>query len=137
MVDPGNEVRGARTLTRAEYSRSMARKGKAVIARELNQPVVVEEVTFAAPAAGEVVVKIAAVGVCHSDLSGTNGTIALPLPLVLGHEAAGTVVEVGEGVSDLEVGAQVVPNCIYMCGPCHYCKIDRPVLCDQQGKALF
>jgi Zn-dependent alcohol dehydrogenase len=115
----------------------MARKGKAVIARELNQPVVVEEVTFAPPAAGEVVVKIAAVGVCHSDLSGTNGTIALPLPLVLGHEAAGTVVEVGEGVSDLEVGDHVVANWIYMCGACHYCKIDRPVLCDQQGKALF
>ena len=124
-------------MTRAEYSRSMARKGKAVIARELNKPVVVEEVTFAPPAPGEVVVKIAAVGVCHSDLSGTNGTIALPLPLVLGHEAAGTVVEVGAGVSELAVGDHVVANWIYMCGECHYCKVDRPVLCDQQGKALF
>src|SRR5215813_14966398 len=114
----------------------MARKGKAVIARELGKPVVVEEVAFDSPARGEVMVKIGAVGVCHSDLSGTNGTIALPLPLILGHEAAGTVVEVGEGVTELAVGDAVVANWIYMCGRCHYCNIGRPVLCDQQGKAL-
>jgi Zn-dependent alcohol dehydrogenase len=115
----------------------MARKGKAVVARELNKPVVVEEVTFDAPARGEVMVKIEAVGVCHSDLSGTNGTIALPLPLILGHEAAGTVIEVGEGVGDVAVGDHVLANWIYMCGRCRYCNIGRPVLCDQQGKALF
>jgi Zn-dependent alcohol dehydrogenase len=115
----------------------MARKGRAVIARELNKPVVVEEVTFDPPKRGEVVVKIEAVGVCHSDLSGTNGTIAMPLPLILGHEAAGSVVEVGEGVADLAVGDRVLANWIYMCGRCHYCNIGRPVLCDQQGKALF
>jgi S-(hydroxymethyl)glutathione dehydrogenase/alcohol dehydrogenase len=114
----------------------MARKGKAVIARELGKPVVVEEVAFDSPARGEVMVKIGAVGVCHSDLSGTNGTIALPLPLILGHEAAGTVVEVGEGVTELAVGDAVLANWIYMCGRCHYCNIGRPVLCDQQGKAL-
>src|ERR1041384_8634215 len=92
----------------------MARKGNAVIARELGKPVVVEEVTFDSPARGESVVKIGAVGVCHSDLSGTNGTIALPLPLILGHEAAGTVIELGEGVTELSVGDHVVANWIYM-----------------------
>ncbi|HEY0993892.1 MAG TPA: Zn-dependent alcohol dehydrogenase [Kofleriaceae bacterium] len=115
----------------------MARKGRAVVARELGKPVVVEEVTFDPPARGEVVVKIAAVGVCHSDLSGTNGTIALPLPLILGHEAAGSVIEVGEGVTDVAVGDHVLANWIYMCGRCRYCTIGRPVLCDQQGKALY
>jgi S-(hydroxymethyl)glutathione dehydrogenase/alcohol dehydrogenase len=115
----------------------MPRNGKAVIVRELNKPVVVEEVTFAAPGRGEVMVKIEAVGVCHSDLSGTNGTIAMPLPLILGHEAAGSVIEVGEGVSELAVGDHVLANWIYMCGRCRYCNIGRPVLCDQQGKALF
>jgi Zn-dependent alcohol dehydrogenase len=115
----------------------MPRKGFAVVARELNKPVVVEEVTFAAPGRGEVMVKIEAVGVCHSDLSGTNGTIALPLPLILGHEAAGSVIEVGDGVVDLAVGDRVLANWIYMCGRCRYCNIGRPVLCDQQGKALF
>ena len=115
----------------------MARKGKAVVARELNKPVLVEEVSFDPPKRSEVVVKIEAVGVCHSDLSGTNGTIALPLPLILGHEAAGTVIETGEGVTDLAVGDHVVANWIYMCGHCHYCNIGRPVLCDQQVKALY
>src|SRR5262245_29412907 len=115
----------------------MPRTGKAVVARELNKPVVVEEVTFDPPARGEVVVKIAAVGVCHSDLSGTNGTIALPLPLILGHETADSVIEVGEDVTDVAVGDHVLANWIYMCGRCRYCTIGRPVLCDQQGKALF
>jgi Zn-dependent alcohol dehydrogenase len=115
----------------------MARTGRAVVARELNKPVVVEEVRFDAPARGEVMVKIEAVGVCHSDLSGTNGTIALPLPLILGHEAAGSVIEVGEGVTELAVGDHVLANWIYMCGRCRYCTIGRPVLCDQQAKALY
>lgn len=115
----------------------MARKGKAVVVRELNKPVVVEEVSFASPGRGEVMVKIDAVGVCHSDLSGTNGTIAMPLPLILGHEAAGSVIELGEGVTDLAVGDRVLANWIYMCGRCRYCTVGRPVLCDQQGKALF
>ncbi len=114
----------------------MARRGKAVICRELNQPVKVEEIEFDSPKRGEVAVRIGACGVCHSDLSATNGTIPMPPPLVLGHEAAGEVIEVGEGVTDLAVGDRVVSNWIYMCGRCHYCNIGRPVLCNQQGKAL-
>src|ERR1700704_4134492 len=104
----------------------MTRTGRAVIAQELNKPVVVEEVVFEAPRRGEVVVKIDAVGVCHSDLSSTNGTIAMPLPLILGHEAAGKVIELGEGVTELAVGDAVVANWIYMCGRCHYCNVGRP-----------
>jgi S-(hydroxymethyl)glutathione dehydrogenase/alcohol dehydrogenase len=114
----------------------MVRRGKAVICRELNQPVSVEEIEFDSPRRGEVAVRIGACGVCHSDLSATNGTIAMPPPLVLGHEAAGEVIEVGEGVTDLAVGDRVVSNWIYMCGRCHYCSIGRPVLCNQQVKAL-
>jgi len=114
----------------------MAKKGKAVVARALNKPVVVEQVQFDSPKAGEVMVRIGAVGVCHSDLSATNGTIALPLPLILGHEAAGEVIEVGAGVSEFAPGDHVVSNWIYMCGRCHYCNIGRPVLCNLQGKAL-
>ena len=114
----------------------MARKAKAVICRELNKPVVVEEITVDAPKRGEVMVKLAACGVCHSDLSATNGTIALPPPLVLGHEGAGEVVEVGEGVSGFAVGDHVVSSFIYMCGKCRFCSSGRPVLCVEQGKAL-
>ncbi len=114
----------------------MARTGKAVICRELNKPVVVEEVSFDPPGRGEVTVKLAACGVCHSDLSATNGTIALPPPLILGHEGAGEIVEVGEGVSGLAAGDRVVSNWIYMCGKCRFCLSGRPVLCPEQSKAL-
>jgi S-(hydroxymethyl)glutathione dehydrogenase/alcohol dehydrogenase len=114
----------------------MARKAKAVVCRELNQPVVVETITVDSPQRGEVTIRIAACGVCHSDLSATNGTIPLPPPLVLGHEAAGEVVEVGEGVASLKVGDHVVSSFIYMCGECRFCAAGRPVLCLEQGKAL-
>ncbi|HYG54694.1 MAG TPA: Zn-dependent alcohol dehydrogenase [Burkholderiales bacterium] len=114
----------------------MPRKSKAVLCRELHKPVVVEEISVDAPKRGEVMVKVAACGVCHSDLSATNGTIPLPPPLVLGHEAAGEVVEVGEGVTTLAVGDHVVSSFIYMCGECRFCSSGRPVLCTEQGKAL-
>jgi S-(hydroxymethyl)glutathione dehydrogenase/alcohol dehydrogenase len=117
--------------------KKMARRAKAVLCRELNKPVVVEEITVDSPKRGEVMVQIAACGVCHSDLSATNGTIALPPPLVLGHEAAGKVVEVGEGVTSVAVGDHVIPSFIYMCGKCRFCSSGRPVLCLEQGKALL
>ena len=113
------------------------RTGKAAVCRELNKPVVVETISVEGPKRGEVTVKIAACGVCHSDLSATNGTIALPPPLVLGHEGAGEVVEVGEGVTGLAVGDHVVTSFIYMCGKCRFCAGGRPVLCVEQGKALL
>jgi S-(hydroxymethyl)glutathione dehydrogenase/alcohol dehydrogenase len=114
----------------------MSRSARAVICRELNQPVVVEEIHVDPPKRGEVTVKLAACGVCHSDLSATNGTLALQLPLILGHEAAGEVVEVGEGVPHLATGDHVVSSFIYMCGECRFCAAGRPVLCVEQGKAL-
>ena len=114
----------------------MSRKAKAVVCRELNKPVVVEEITVDPPKRGEVTVKLAACGVCHSDLSATNGTIALPPPLVLGHEAGGEVVEVGEGAGSLAPGDHVVSSFIYMCGKCRFCSSGRPVLCLEQHKAL-
>ena len=119
----------------------MQRTGKAAVCRELNKPVVVETVTVDGPKRGEVTLKLAACGVCHSDLSATNGTIALPPPLVLGHEGAGEVVEVGEGtegeMSGIAVGDHVVASFIYMCGKCRFSAGGRPVLCMEQGKALL
>jgi NDMA-dependent alcohol dehydrogenase len=115
----------------------MARSAKAVVCRELNKPVVVEEIQVDGPNRGEVTVRIRACGVCHSDLSATNGTIAMPPPLILGHEAAGEVVEVGEGVTSFAVGDHVVSSFIYMCGKCRFCSGGRPVLCLEQGKAIM
>jgi Zn-dependent alcohol dehydrogenase len=114
----------------------MAQAARAVICRELNKPVVVESITVDSPKRGEVMIKLAACGVCHSDLSATNGTIPLKLPLILGHEAAGEVVEVGEGVEVVAPGDHVVSSFIYMCGRCRFCAMGRPVLCLNQGKAL-
>ena len=114
----------------------MTRKAQAAICRELNKPIVVEQIAVESPGRGEVLVKLGACGVCHSDLSAINGTIALPLPLVLGHEGAGVVEEVGEGVRDLAKGDHVVFSFIYMCGKCRFCVAGRPVLCLEQGKAL-
>jgi NDMA-dependent alcohol dehydrogenase len=112
------------------------RKSKAVLCRELNKPVVVEEISVEPPRRGEVTIKLGACGVCHSDLSATNGTIPMPPPLVLGHEGAGEIIEVGEDVAGFAVGDHVISSFIYMCGKCRFCSSGRPVLCIEQGKAL-
>jgi S-(hydroxymethyl)glutathione dehydrogenase/alcohol dehydrogenase len=114
----------------------MSRKAKAVLCREHNKPVVVEEISVDGPKRGEVLVRLGACGVCHSDLSAITGTIALPLPLVLGHEGAGVVEELGEGVAEFAKGDHVIFSFIYMCGKCRFCVSGRPVLCVEQGKAL-
>ena len=114
----------------------MSREARAVICRELNNPVVVERIRVEPPRRGEVTVKLAACGVCHSDLSATNGTLAMQLPLILGHEAAGEVVEVGPDVTALKEGDHVVSSFIYMCGECRFCAAGRPVLCLEQGRAI-
>jgi len=114
----------------------MPRKAKAALCRAHNTPVVVESIAVDPPKRGEATVKLGACGVCHSDLSAITGTIALPLPLVLGHEGAGVVEEVGEGVTDLARGDHVVFSFIYMCGKCRFCAAGRPVLCLEQGRAL-
>ena len=105
----------------------MAQKSKAALVREVNKPVVVEEITVDAPKANEVMIKLAACGVCHSDLSATNGKIPF--------EGAGVVVEVGPGVADVAVGDHVVSSFVSMCGKCRYCVTGRPYLCDQSAKA--
>jgi NDMA-dependent alcohol dehydrogenase len=115
----------------------MARKAKAVLCRELNEPVTVEQIEVESPRRDEVMIQVSACGVCHSDLSATNGTIPFPPPLVLGHEGAGVVVEVGEGVIELKAGDHVISSFVSMCGRCRYCVTGRPELCDQASKALY
>ena len=115
----------------------MDRKAKAVVCREWGQPVQVETITVEGPRRGEITLKIAACGVCHSDLSATTGKIPYPPPLVLGHEAAGVVIEVGEGVTEFQEGDHVVSSFISMCGKCRQCVRGRPVLCENARKAMF
>lgn len=115
----------------------MSRVAKAVVCREVNGPLQVEEIRVDPPKHGEITIKLAACGVCHSDLSAATGTIRFPPPLVLGHEGAGVVVEVGEGVTDFAVGDHVVSSFIYMCGKCRYCVQGRPVLCEKASQAFY
>ncbi|MDX1799934.1 MAG: alcohol dehydrogenase catalytic domain-containing protein, partial [Marinobacter sp.] len=114
----------------------MSRQAKAVVVREWGQPVQVETITVEGPKRGEVTIKVAACGVCHSDLSAATGKIPYPAPLVLGHEGAGEVIEVGEGVTGFEVGDYVVSSFISMCGKCRQCVRGRPVLCEGARKAM-
>src|SRR5688572_19006426 len=80
-----------------------------------------DDIELEDPRAGEVRIKLGASGVCHSDLSVQNGTIPLPTPIVLGHEGAGTVEAVGEGVTDLAPGDNVVLSFVPQCGQCYTC----------------
>lgn len=89
----------------------------------------VEDVTLDPPRAGEVMVKMAATGVCYTDLSVLNGTVPMPLPLALGHEGAGVVQAVGPGVTSLAVGDHVVLSFIPSCGECWFCDHQEPHLC--------
>jgi len=84
---------------------------------------------------GQVRVRLAAAGVCHSDLSLSNGTLRQPVPAVLGHEGAGTVVEVGNGVAHVAPGDAVVLNWAPACGGCHFCGLGEPWLCARAGAA--
>ncbi len=95
----------------------------------------VEEVDLEGPGETEVLVRIAAAGVCHSDLSVVNGNRARPVPIVLGHEGAGIVEEVGKGVKDLAPGDHVAFIFMPNCGECLNCRAGRPSSCIEGNKA--
>ena len=88
------------------------------------------DVEVEAPHAGEVLVRVAASGVCHSDLSMQNGTVLTPTPIILGHEGAGVVEAVGAGVGDLAPGDHVVMSWVPQCGGCFFCRRGQPELCE-------
>ncbi|WP_337169874.1 zinc-dependent alcohol dehydrogenase family protein [Gemmatimonas aurantiaca] len=98
-------------------------------------PLTVETVQLTPPQAHEVRVRIVAAGLCHSDLSVVDGNRPRPLPMVLGHEAAGEVIEVGTGVGDLVVGDHVVFAFVPQCGHCAPCRSARPALCEPGAAA--
>ncbi|MGW3955603.1 zinc-binding dehydrogenase [Streptomyces sp. NPDC004752] len=98
-------------------------------------PLALEELALDPPGPGEVLVKIASAGVCHSDLSVIDGTRPRPLPMVLGHEAAGIIAGVGSGVSDVAEGDHVVFSFVPICGSCVPCQTGRPVLCERGAAA--
>lgn len=108
----------------------MQMKSKAVVFRADGVTVHVEDIVVDPPGPNEVMIRLAACGVCHSDLSVTNGTLPLQPPVILGHEGAGVVTQVGAGVTDLKVGDHVISSFVNTCGRCRYCTTGRPNLCD-------
>jgi alcohol dehydrogenase len=98
-------------------------------------PLVIEDLELEGPGAGEVLVEVAAAGLCHSDLSTINGSRPRPLPMVLGHEASGVVRDVGPGVVDLKPDDRVVFSFVPTCGRCLCCATGRPALCERGAAA--
>ncbi|RVU25181.1 Zn-dependent alcohol dehydrogenase [Streptomyces antnestii] len=102
---------------------------RAAVLPAVGSPLEITEIDLPEPGPGQVRVRLAAAGVCHSDLSLTNGTMRVPVPAVLGHEGAGTVVSVGEGVTHVAPGDGVVLNWAPACGKCHACTLGEVWLC--------
>jgi NDMA-dependent alcohol dehydrogenase len=104
-------------------------KSKAAVLFAAGQKLDLREVDVEPPRAGEVLIRMAAGGVCHSDLHVMTGHLQAQLPAILGHEGAGVVAEVGAGVTSVKPGDHVIPLWRLSCGECEYCSDGRPALC--------
>ncbi|MFD7247534.1 Zn-dependent alcohol dehydrogenase [Streptomyces massasporeus] len=102
---------------------------RAAVLPAIGSPLEITGIDLPDPGPGQVRVRLAAAGVCHSDLSLSDGTMRVPVPAVLGHEGAGTVVAVGEGVGHVAPGDGVVLNWAPSCGACHACSLGEVWLC--------
>ena len=96
-----------------------------------------DDVVVDPPKAGEIRIRVAACGVCRSDLGVQDGTIPVPMPVVPGHEAAAVVEEVGDGVTDLVPGDHVVVSWVPQCGECFFCRRGQPQLCKAADTVLL
>ncbi|KRE83525.1 S-(hydroxymethyl)glutathione dehydrogenase [Rhodanobacter sp. Soil772] len=117
-------------------------KSRAAVAWEAGKPLSIEQVDVAGPKAGEVLVRIVATGVCHTDAFTLSGADPEGLfPVILGHEGGGIVEEVGEGVTSLKVGDHVIPLYTPECGECKFCRSGKTNLCQKirvtQGQGLM
>jgi S-(hydroxymethyl)glutathione dehydrogenase/alcohol dehydrogenase len=102
----------------------------AAVLPEVGVPLQVEQIPVPKPRRGEVLVRVAACGVCHTDLHVIKGEVAFPTPAVLGHEISGTVAELGDGVERPAVGSRVIGTFIMPCGACDACLSARDDLCE-------
>lgn len=103
---------------------------RAAVLHDVGAPLVIERIRMTGLHRGDVLVRIGASGLCHTDLEVIQGSLAYPLPIVLGHEGAGVVEAVGEGVTQVAPGDHVVCSWNPHCGHCFYCERDQPILCE-------
>ncbi len=107
---------------------------RAAVMREAKQPLTIESVEIGPVKPDDVLVKMGAASICHTDLEVLEGQLKYPMPMILGHEAAGTIAEVGSNVTGLSIGDQVALHWNPHCGHCYYCDHDQPILCDPYSK---
>lgn len=111
---------------------------RAAVLNAINEPLTVDALDVRDPRDGEVLIRLGASGVCHSDLHAITGDLPMPIPVVLGHEGAGTVEAVGAGVERVRPGDHVVLNWVPFCGACWYCRSGQNYLCqDGHVKAMM
>ncbi len=110
---------------------------RAAVLTEYNKPLVIEDLEDPPLGPRDVRVQIDASGVCHSDLTVQNGGVPMPVPIILGHEGAGTVLEVGKEVSRVKVGDQVIASFIPACGICFHCLQDESNLCEKSNEMMI
>ncbi len=106
-------------------------KYKAAVLHEVGGLLTIEDVEMVDPRRGDVLVRLGASGLCHTDLEVIQGSLAYPLPIVLGHEGAGVVEAVGDGVTIVQPGDHVICSWNPSCGHCFHCDRDQPILCEQ------
>jgi len=111
-------------------------KTKAAVVYEFGKPIEIEELDLDGPKAGEVLIRYTYAGLCHSDVHVAHGDLEARLPMVLGHEGAGIIEEVGPGVTRVAVGDHVVCSFIPNCGTCRYCATGRQSICDMGATIL-
>jgi S-(hydroxymethyl)glutathione dehydrogenase/alcohol dehydrogenase len=103
---------------------------RAAVLHQSGTPLAIECVSIAHPAPNDVLVKVRAAGLCHTDLEVIDGSLRYPLPMILGHEAAGIVEDVGSAVADVHVGDHVILSWNPHCGHCFHCDRAQPILCE-------
>jgi alcohol dehydrogenase (nicotinoprotein) len=111
-------------------------KTKAAVVYEVGKPIEIEELDLDGPRDGEVLIRYTHAGLCHSDVHIAHGDLEARLPMVLGHEGAGIIEEVGPGVTRVKVGDHVVCSFIPNCGVCRYCSTGRQSICDMGATIL-
>ena len=109
---------------------------KAAVCREFGAPLQIEEVSLTPPGSGQVEVKMSAVAICHSDLLFMDGSWGGHLPAVYGHEAAGRITAIGDGVNGYKIGDPVLVTLIKACGHCMSCDGGFPTDCENPGDRL-
>ena len=103
---------------------------KAAVCNEFGKPLTIEDIDIDSPGKGEVKIRLAATAICHSDIHLINGDMSPDLPIVAGHESAGYVEEIGEGVTYVRPGDNVVVTIVASCGKCLPCTKGYPHMCD-------